>query len=133
MSVKFTKLSDSSWELIEKLAQFKLPAQRGVVRTDLRKIWNSILYILITGQRWCDLPVCEDYATRATAHRWLIRWQEEGVFDRVLSGLLQKAIKEGKANLSHLAIDGTFSPESGRRKPGRIRTQRKGCSHSSFD
>lgn len=75
MPSKFTKLSDDSWNLIEQLAQVKIPLQRGIARTDLRRVWNSIFYILVTGQRWCDLPVCEDYATRPTAHRWLVRWQ----------------------------------------------------------
>jgi len=32
------------------------------------------------------------------------------VFDCVLSGLLQDAVKQGKVNLAKLSVDGTFSP-----------------------
>lgn len=115
MSKKFTCLSDEGWEKIQRLAALKLPPERGVKRTDLRAIWNSIFYILISGLRWADLPNRPDYATRPTAHRWLLRWQREGVFDRVLSGLLQEAVKSGEADLSHLAVDGTFSLGTRRR------------------
>lgn len=132
MSSKFTSLSDESWELIQGLTKIKLPLQRGKKRTDLRKIWNSIFYVLISGVRWADLPKREDYAARPTAHRWLIRWQKEGVFDEVLSGLLQKAIKEESVDLSHLSVDGTFSLGTRRWGTGGIRTQRKRRPDSSF-
>ncbi len=52
----FKFLSDDQWELISSLMQWKPPLQRGIPRTDLRKIWNSILYILTHGCRWADLP-----------------------------------------------------------------------------
>lgn len=132
MAAKFTALSDESWEVIEKLAQIQLPLQRGKPRTDLRKIWNSIFYILISGVRWEDLPTSEYYATRPTAHRWLVRWQKEGVFDRVLSGLLQDAVKAGKIDLSQLSVDGTFSLRTRGRATGGIWAQRKGRAHSPF-
>lgn len=121
MTTKFSYLSDDAWEKIEDLAQFKLPLQRGVERTDLRIVWNAIFYILSTGVRWSDLPISKHYAKRATAHRWLLRWQKEGVFDRVLSGLLQEAVKQGKLDLAQLSVDGTFSLRSRRGKSGRIR------------
>ena len=35
----------------------------------------------------------ELYAHRAAAPRWLIHFQEEGVLDRVLSDLMQEALK----------------------------------------
>lgn len=130
MSSKFTSLTDQSWEMIQKFAKIQLPLQRGKTRTDLRKIWNSIFYSLISGTRWADLPDREDYATRPTAHRWLIRWQKEGVFDQVLSGLLQQAIKDENLDLSQLSVDGTFSLGTRRRRASGIWAQRKGSSDS---
>ena len=38
-------------------------------------MWNAIFYILTRGCRWVDLPQDQKYAHRATAHRWLLRWQ----------------------------------------------------------
>ena len=52
----FKFLSDDQWELIFSLMQWDPSLQRGIPRTDLRKIWNSILYILTHGCRWADLP-----------------------------------------------------------------------------
>ena len=113
----FKFLTDSQWELISSLMQWEPPLQRGIPRTDLRKIWNSILYILTHGCRWADLPAFPTiYAHRATAHRWLSRWYKEGIFDRVLSGLLRKGISSGKVDLSTLLVDGSFSPCAGRRR-----------------
>lgn len=112
----FKFLSDPQWALIINLMNWKPPPQRGIPRTDLRKIWNSILYILTHGCRWADIPNSSLYAHRATAHRWLARWHKEGVFDRVLSGLLQQGISSGLVDLTALLVDGSFSPCAGRRE-----------------
>jgi len=109
-SKHFKLLSDSQWKIIFSLMNWKPPLQRGTPRTDLRKIWNSILYVLTHGCRWADVPFSPVYAHRATAHRWLVRWYREGVFDRVLSELLQEAMEKGKIDLSTLLVDGSFSP-----------------------
>ena len=110
----FKFLSDNQWLLIFSLMERSPPLQRGTPRTELRKIWNSILYVLTHGCRWADLPSTALYAHRATAHRWLIRWYKEGVFDKVFSGLLQKGISGGYVDLSTLLVDGSFSPCAGR-------------------
>ena len=110
----FDFLSDSQWQIIFNLMHWDPPLQRGTPRTDLRRIWNSIFYVLTHGCRWADVPRTSLYANRATAHRWLIRWYKEGVFDRVFSGLLQQGISAGKVDLSALLIDGSFSPFAGR-------------------
>lgn len=112
----FKFLSDSQWELIYSLMNWNPPLQRGTPRTALRKIWNSIFYVLTHGCRWADLPVTSLYAHRATSHRWLVRWYKEGVFDRVLSGLLQRGLATGNVDLSALLLDGSFSPCAGRRR-----------------
>lgn len=116
MSKKHFKfLSDAQWKLLSNLMNWTPPLQRGIQRTELRKIWNSIFYVLTHGCRWADIPVSSQYAHRATAHRWLSRWYKEGVFDRVLSGLLQQGISTGIVDLSALLVDGSFSPCAGRR------------------
>jgi transposase len=39
-------------------------------RADLRKTLNSVLYILINGCRWADLPRNTDiYTSKSSAHR----------------------------------------------------------------
>jgi len=48
-------------------------------------------------------------------------WQHEGVFDRVLSHILQMAMSENKIDLSQVAVDGSFSPY----RPGRRRNRQR--------
>lgn len=112
----FQHLSDEQWRLIEGLMNHAFPAERGTPRSDLRKVWNSLLFILTRGCRWIDLPVDTAlFVPRSTAHKWLKQWSAEGVFDKVMSGLLQIAISQGKVNLSQMAVDGSFSPLTRRR------------------
>ncbi len=119
MAKHFICLSDSQWATIQKLVNWVPPPQRGVPRTDFRKIWNSILFILTRGCRWVDIPKNPDlYCSKSTAHRWLIILKKAHVFDRVLSGLLQAGIAEKKIDLSQVAIDGSFSPRAWWRQRG---------------
>ena len=51
-------LSDAQWQVMEPLY------------APWRRICNTILWILITGSRWCDVPVGAQWGSRAGAHRW---------------------------------------------------------------
>lgn len=125
MQKNFTSLTDAQWTLIETLMEWDPPPERGKRRTNLRTVWNSIFYILTNGCRWIDLPSDRTlYAARATAHQWLLHWQHLGVFDRVLSGLLQLAAEQNKIDLTHILVDGSFSPCARRRSRGPARVQR---------
>ena len=119
MQNDFTALTDKQWTVIQSLMDWTPPPERGTKRTDLRTVWNSILYVLTRGCRWVDIPTDRNvYAARATAHQWLLRWQHLGVFDRVLSGLLQLAAKQNKIDLTHILVDGSFSPCTWGRRRG---------------
>jgi transposase len=112
---KFQELTDDQWALIQHFMNWSPPKERGKPRTNLKKVWNAIFYILIHGCRWEDLPIDSKYAHRATAHRWLMFWQKAGVFDRVVTELLKKAAAEGKIDWNRLIGDGSFSPGTRRR------------------
>lgn len=122
---KFQELKDDQWILIQDLMAWSPPKQRGKPRTHLKRVWNSIFYILTHGCRWDDLPKNSSYAHRATAHRWLIFWQKIGVFDRVVEGLLRRAAAEGKIDWNRLIGDGSFSPCAGRGSWSSLRSQRQ--------
>ena len=116
--MSFKELSDSQWVKIKELMNWVPPLERGTKRTALRKIWNSIFYILCNGCRWSDLPQGKNYAAKTTAFRWLKKWEEEGVLDRVLGGLLKEGMARKKVDLRSILIDGTFSPSPWRRGAG---------------
>lgn len=65
MTKSFQGLSDEQFQAITSLMNWQAPLERGTPRTDLRRIWNSIFYILVHGVRWDDLPKSGLYVHRA--------------------------------------------------------------------
>ena len=126
MATNFKMLTDEQWSLIESLMEWQPAPPRGKKTTPFRNVWNSILYVLSRGCRWTDLPTEKEvYASKSVAHRWLQIWSHLGVYDRVLSKLLQVAISQGKINLSQIAVDGSFSPCPRGRRVSSARSQGK--------
>ena len=79
------------------------------------------------GVGWIDLPKDSNYfVPRSTAHKWIKQLSDNGVFDKVLSGLLQQGIQRGLLDISQLAVDGSFSPLTWRRRGGVSWVQRQG-------
>jgi len=109
MAKHFVELTDSQWSKIEEYMAWTPPLERGEKRASFRKVWNSIFYILTHGCRWVDLPKKSCYAARSTSHRWMLKFEKAGVFQRVLCNLLLEAKRAGKVDFHHLLIDGTFS------------------------
>ncbi len=55
MAGRFEGLTDAEWELFRNI--FSSEERRGRPAAPSRNILNSLLYILIVGCRWCDLPL----------------------------------------------------------------------------
>ena len=71
--------SDAQWALIEP----HLPPEPGGGRprkTDMRDVFDAILYILRTGCQWRYLPV--DFPPKSTVWRYFDRWRRDGTLDR---------------------------------------------------
>ncbi len=133
MKESFHYLSDAQWNLVLTLMDWSPPPERGTPRSDLRKVWNSLFFVLTQGCRWVDLPKDDQfYVPRSTAHKWIKQWSKSGVFDRVLGGMLELAIQRGLVDLSQLSVDGSFSPLAWRRKRGSTWLQRKGTVNPSL-
>lgn len=98
--MRFEELSGGQWEFIEPL----LPpqARTGRPRADDRRTINGILYVLITGCKWEDMP--RRYGAPVTAWRRLKRWQEEGIWQDLMSRLQERAYQEGKLDLDKAII-----------------------------
>ncbi len=94
-------ISDARWSLIEPiLAEWRkaridrrptgIPAP-----TDLRAIFNAILYVNRTGIAWKYLP--HDFPPHGTVYSYYAAWRDEGIFARLgyeLTGLAR--VKEGR-------------------------------------
>ena len=56
MAGQFEGLSDIEWKLFSKLSTVLGKRGKGKPPTDPRCALNTLLYLLFTGCRWCDVP-----------------------------------------------------------------------------
>jgi transposase len=99
-------LTGEQWAFI--LPFLPRPARTGRPRADDRRTVEGILYVLITGCRWQDLP--REYGAPTTVWRWLRRWGEEGVWERIWHTALSRLDMQGNLDWSMALLDGSFVP-----------------------
>lgn len=97
------ELSEEQWQLVQDL----LPenGKRGGQWKDHRQILSGIFWILRTGAPWRDLP--ERYGPWHTVYDRFQRWQEEGLFDRILQRLQVRLDREGQIDWDLWCVDGS--------------------------
>lgn len=111
MAGRFEGLSDLEWRLFEDIFPPEPEKrERGMPHAPFRHLLNTLLYILITGCRWCDAPKGEQWASKSSAHRWLKRWESDGTLENLQARILGIAEERGLINWSYGAVDGSFSP-----------------------
>jgi transposase len=100
------RLTDRQWDFIRP----HLPprARTGRPRADDRRTIEAILYVLITGCRWQDLP--REYGAPTTAWRRLKRWGVAGVWERIWREALAVLDLRGQLDWSMAFLDGSFAP-----------------------
>ena len=126
MAGRFEGLSDLEWRLFEDV--FPPAPQkrgRGMPHAPFRKVLNTLLYVLITGCRWCDVPRGPQWASKSATHRWLKRWQAEGTLVAMQARILGVAEERGMIRWEYGAVDGAFSPWQGGRCGRRPRGERQ--------
>jgi transposase len=99
--MQFTELTDKQWNIIE--SHLPPPAKTGRPRYDARNIINGIIYVLITGCRWNEMP--RQYGSKSTAHLRFQNLQEQGIWKKILSSLIKSAHKQHKINLQKISVD----------------------------
>jgi len=107
-------ISDARWELIGPalLAWQQARIDRRLTgepaRTDVRKVFNALLYLNRTGIAWKYLP--HDFPPHGTVYFYYALWRDEGIFAQLnyeLTGLARA--KEGRATEPSAAIIDTQS------------------------
>jgi transposase len=87
--------SDAEWALVAPL----MPAPRKVGRprtTDLRDVFDAILYIATTGCQWRMLP--NDFPPVSTVRRYFYDWRDNGLLEELNRQLVAAARQaEGRA------------------------------------
>jgi transposase len=99
-------LSEKQWSFIGPL--LPRPSHTGRPRADDRRTIEGILYVLITGCRWQDLP--HEYGAPTTVWRRLRRWGEEGVWEHIWRAALAALDLQGKLDWTQAFLDGSFAP-----------------------
>jgi len=109
MPGKFCGLTDSAWAIIEPLLP-TAPVKPGTGRphAPFRDILNTVVWILITGARWVDIPVRKGFGSRSTSHRWLGIWESDGTLAKIKARLIGKAHELGLADWERSSVDGSF-------------------------
>ena len=110
MAGSFEGLSNLEWSLFEDI--FPKPEEkrkRGMPDSSFRYVLNTLLYILITGCGWCDLPKGEIWASKSSAYPSLKRWQLDGRLKELQAQILGIGQEKGLINWSYYgAVDGSF-------------------------
>lgn len=99
------ELTDDQWERLVPL----LPPQRPVTGRPAkhhRTIINGILWVLKTGAPWRDLP--ERYGAWQTVYSRFRRWQQAGIWDRILADLQREQDAAGQLDWAVHCIDSTI-------------------------
>lgn len=103
-------LTDARWARLQPL----LPPQRppkgskgGKPDVDHRRVINGLLWLDRTGAPWRDMPAC--YGPWSTLASRFYRWQEQGLWQRILEALHQDADAAGELDWEVHSVDGTVS------------------------
>ena len=76
-------LSDEQFNKIKPLLPNK---PRGVPRVDDRRVLSGIVFCLMRGYRWSDVP--SEYGPSKTLYNRYKRWAEAGVFEAIFNALV---------------------------------------------
>ena len=100
MQTKFTELTDSQWEIIEKIVSHHNPRKHS-----LRTIVNAILWICRTGSQWRNMD--SKYPPWNSVYDYFYQWSRNGIWDEILSTLvrIERQRKDREAEPSMIAID----------------------------
>jgi transposase len=130
MAGRFDGVSALAGRLFEDLFP-PAPARRGrgMPHVPFRNLVNRLLYVLITGCRWCDVPCGPQWASKSATHRWLQRWQADGTVAAMPARIRGIAEERGMIHWAYGAVDGAFSPWEGRRRGRRPRGHRQRDPH----
>jgi transposase len=115
------ELTDEQWDRLEPLLPPQRPAT-GRPAKDHRLVLNGILWILRTGAPWRDLP--ERYGPWQTVYSRFRRWQQAGIWERMLRELQVEAAHDDHLDGSLTMIDSSsiraHQHAAGARKKGAL-------------
>jgi transposase len=98
-------LTDEQWAAVEPYLP-RSTARTGRPQADLRRVFEAILFVLVTGCQWRRLPR-ERYGPHPTAFAYFNRWRRDGTLARLAAALRREADRRALIEWSLLLADGT--------------------------
>lgn len=98
-------LTDREFDAIRHFLPAQKTGRRGRPWADHRIVINGILWILKTGSPWRDMP--EEFGKWQTVYGRFRRWINEGIWDRMMTRLLQRLDSAGKIDRTLWCVDGS--------------------------
>ena len=98
-------------------------AATGRPRVDPRLCLEAVLFVLLNGCRWCDLPV--GGIAPMTAWRHLRHWQETGTWPRIWRAYLESLDAPERRLWAKALLAGAFLPTHKDERRGAPRTRRR--------
>ena len=115
--MQFQELTDRQWDLVK--SSLPGPASTGKPRADDRMVINGILYVLMSGCRWMDMP--SKYGSYKTVWERHKKWiEKEGVWKNIMDSLVSRGYASGLVKVDDdLAVDSsTVSAKKGGQEIG---------------
>ena len=117
------ELKEEEWLAVVDL--LPKPKRTGRPARPARDMLNGMIWILMTGAPWRDLP--ERYGPWETVYRRFREWDGAGVLDRILKRLRWRLDEDGYIDWSELYVDGSSvrasAAAAGARKKGAPRNR----------
>src|ERR1700753_2634742 len=103
MQKKFTELTDSQWQYIEKIIEKEQGKRKR--KHDLRQVMNAILWITRTGVQWRNMD--SKYPNWSIVYYYFSKWHKRGFLKMLLSCFVRiERLRKGReGEASRVAID----------------------------
>jgi transposase len=119
--MQFREVTDRQWELIR--PSLPRPAYTGRPRADDRMTVNGILYVLLSGCRWMDMPA--KYGSHKTVWERHKKWSEKGVWKKIMESLVSRGYSRGTINADDLSVDSsTVAAKKGGKRQAMMATRK---------
>lgn len=99
-------LSNTEWEAVKDLAQYKPPRGPEPTPETIRPFLDGICWILATGAPWRDLP--PEFGPWESVYTRFRAYIKHGIFDKLMERLQRISSEKGQMKLYLTCIDGTY-------------------------
>ena len=79
------------------------PVSTGRPRVDFRQVFNAIIYRLLTGCQWNQMP--QELGSDSSNHRWFQQWREDGALEQIWATLIEHCDELGGVEWDWQAAD----------------------------